>query len=97
MTSGKAQINLQDGFLNQVRKESSLVTLFLVNGCKLRGIVRGFDNFTIVLESDGKQHLVYKHAVSTISPVSPCDHQRTSHCERTPQGGEAPASAKNES
>lgn len=97
MTSGKAQINLQDGFLNQVRKESSMVTVFLVNGCKLRGIVRGFDNFTIVLESDGKQHLVYKHAVSTISLASPCDHVRAPHCERSPQGGDAPTTAGGES
>ncbi len=79
MTSGKAQINLQDGFLNQVRKDSSMVTIFLVNGCKLKGIVRGFDNFTIVLESDGRQHLVYKHAVST---VSPCDPSKVAYCDR---------------
>jgi host factor-I protein len=94
MTSGKAQINLQDGYLNQLRKDSALVTVFLVNGCKLKGIVRGFDNFTIVLESDGKQHLVYKHAIST---VSPCDQVRAIHCERASQGGEAPSSGGGQS
>jgi len=64
----KAQINLQDSFLNQIRKENIPVTLYLINGFQLKGMVRGFDNFTIVLDSDGKQQLVYKHAVSTISP-----------------------------
>lgn len=71
MTGGKTQINLQDGYLNQMRKESTIVTVFLVNGCKLRGVVRGFDSFTIVLESNGRQHLLYKHAVSTVSPAEP--------------------------
>lgn len=71
MTTPRSQINLQDGYLNQVRKESTIVTVFLVNGCKLRGVVRGFDNFTIILESDGRQHLVYKHAVSTVSAADP--------------------------
>ena len=64
----KAQINLQDNFLNLVRKDNIPVTIYLVNGFQLKGHVRGFDNFTIVMETDGKQQLVYKHAVSTISP-----------------------------
>ncbi|MGQ9556995.1 MAG: RNA chaperone Hfq [Desulfurispora sp.] len=67
----KPQINLQDAFLNQVRKENILVTIYLVNGFQLRGQVRGFDNFTVILESDGKQMMVYKHAISTISPLRP--------------------------
>ncbi|MEW6447251.1 MAG: RNA chaperone Hfq [Bacillota bacterium] len=67
----KAQINLQDAFLNQVRKESIPVTIFLVNGFQLKGMVRGFDNFTVILESEGRQMMVYKHAISTISPVRP--------------------------
>ena len=67
----KPTINLQDGFLNQVRKEGIPVTIYLVNGFQLRGVVRGFDNFTVILESDGKQELVYKHAVSTIIPARP--------------------------
>ena len=67
----KPQINLQDAFLNQVRKENIPVTIFLVNGFQLKGSVRGFDNFTVILESDGKQLMVYKHAISTISPLRP--------------------------
>ncbi len=62
------QINLQDSFLNQIRKDNIPVTIYLVNGFQLKGLVRGFDNFTVVLDSDGKQQLVYKHAVSTITP-----------------------------
>lgn len=65
----KAQINLQDTFLNQLRKEGQSITLFLVNGFQLRGAVKGFDNFTVVVECDGKQHMVYKHAISTIVPT----------------------------
>lgn len=67
----KTQINLQDAFLNQVRKENIPVTIFLVNGFQLKGMVKGFDNFTVILESDGKQMMVYKHAISTISPMRP--------------------------
>lgn len=62
-------INLQDVFLNQVRKEHIPVTVYLTNGFQLRGMVKGFDNFTVVLDSDGKQQLVYKHAISTVSPM----------------------------
>ena len=60
--------NLQDLFLNQARRERSQITMFLMNGFQLHGIVRGFDNFTVVLESDGKQQLIYKHAISTVVP-----------------------------
>ena len=67
----KQQLNLQDYFLNQVRKENLHVTIFLVNGVQLHGKVRGFDNFTIFLEADGKQLLIYKHAISTLSPTGP--------------------------
>lgn len=62
-------INLQDVFLNQARVDRIPVTCFLTNGFQFKGIVRGFDNFTIVLDCDGKQNLVYKHAVSTIIPA----------------------------
>jgi len=65
----KTNINLQDVFLNQVRKEHIPVTIYLTNGFQLKGLVKGFDNFTVVLDSDGKQQLVYKHAISTISPM----------------------------
>ncbi len=61
--------NLQDVFLNQARVERIPVTIFLTNGFQFKGIVRGFDNFTIVLDCDGKQNLVYKHAVSTVIPA----------------------------
>lgn len=65
----KQQINLQDFFLNQVRKEGIPVTIYLVNGFQLKGTLRGFDNFTVILESEGKQQMVYKHAISTVMPL----------------------------
>ena len=65
----KSTINLQDVFLNQVRKEHIPVTVYLTNGFQLKGLVKGFDNFTVVLDSDGRQQLIYKHAISTISPM----------------------------
>ncbi len=61
-------INLQDTFLNQLRKESIPVTVFLTNGFQIRGTIRAFDNFTIVIDSDGRQQMVYKHAISTFQP-----------------------------
>ncbi len=61
-------INLQDVFLNQARKDKIAVTIYLTNGFQFRGVVRGFDSFTVVLDCDGKQNLVYKHAISTIIP-----------------------------
>ncbi len=65
----KGAINLQDTFLNQIRKESMLSTVFLINGYQIKGTIRSFDSFTLMLEVDGKQQLVYKHAVSTIIPM----------------------------
>ncbi len=62
-------VNLQDYFLNQVRKESISVVIYLVNGFQTKGFVKGFDNFTVVLDSEGKQNLIYKHAISTIMPA----------------------------
>ncbi|HHV78226.1 MAG TPA: RNA chaperone Hfq [Firmicutes bacterium] len=67
----KTQMNLQDSFLNQVRKDNVPLTIYLINGFQLRGTVKGFDNFTVVLDNDGKQLLVYKHAISTITPARP--------------------------
>jgi len=64
-------INLQDVFLNQVRRDKISVTIYLTNGFQFRGVVKGFDNFTVILESEGKQDLVYKHAISTIIPIRP--------------------------
>ena len=63
--------NLQDLFLNQARRERSVITMFLMNGFQLHGVVRGFDNFTVVLDSDGRQQLIYKHAISTMVPPRP--------------------------
>ena len=63
--------NLQDAFLNQTRKKNIPLTMFLVNGFQLRGTVTGFDSFTVVLETDGKQQLIYKHAISTVVPARP--------------------------
>jgi len=66
-------LNLQDTFLNQARKADIPVTVFLMNGYQLRGTVKGFDNFTVVLDSQGKQQLIYKHAISTIAPLKSID------------------------
>ena len=62
------QANIQDTFLNQARKEKYLLTVFLMNGVQFKGYVRGFDSFTVVMEVEGRQRLVYKHALSTIVP-----------------------------
>lgn len=62
-------VNIQDQYLNQLRKNHISVTVFLTNGFQLRGLVKGFDNFTVLLETDGKQQLIFKHAISTFSPV----------------------------
>jgi host factor-I protein len=64
-------MNLQDAFLNQIRKEKMPVTIFLVNGFQIKGMVKGFDNFTVIVEMDQKQQLVYKHAISTVAPLRP--------------------------
>ena len=63
--------NLQDTFLNHVRKAKTPLTIFLINGVKLQGIVTWFDNFCVLLRRDGHSQLVYKHAISTIMPAQP--------------------------
>ncbi|MBX9684244.1 MAG: RNA chaperone Hfq [Hyphomicrobium sp.] len=70
MPAEKAQ-NLQDTFLNYVRKNKTPLTIFLINGVKLQGIVSWFDNFCVLLRRDGHSQLVYKHAISTIMPGGP--------------------------
>ncbi len=70
MTIDKKQ-NLQDTFLNSVRKSKTPLTIFLVNGVKLQGVVSWFDNFCVLLRRDGQAQLVYKHAISTIMPSAP--------------------------
>jgi len=67
--ASKGAVILQDVFLNQLRKERIPVTIHLTNGFQIRGIIKGFDNFVILLESDGKQMMIYKHAVSTVTPA----------------------------
>ena len=64
-------INLQEAILNEVRRQAVPVTLFLMNGFQLRGVITGFDNFVVVLVSDGKQQMIYKHAISTLAPMKP--------------------------
>lgn len=63
--------NLQDVFLNTVRKSKTPVTMFLVNGVKLQGVITWFDNFSVLLRRDGHSQLVYKHAISTVMPATP--------------------------
>ena len=62
-------LNLQDAILKEVRKEHVPVTLFLMNGFQLRGIITGYDSFVVVLVTDGKQQMIYKHAISTLAPM----------------------------
>lgn len=69
--AGEAKQNLQDTFLNHVRKQKIPVTVFLVNGVKLQGVITWFDNFCVLLRRDGQSQLVYKHAISTVMPSQP--------------------------
>jgi host factor-I protein len=64
-------INLQEAILKESRRDHVPVTLFLMNGFQLRGIITGYDNFVVVLVSDGKQQMIYKHAISTLAPMKP--------------------------
>ena len=64
-------LNLQDAILKEVRRDKVPVTLFLMNGFQLRGTITGFDSFVVVLVTDGKQQMIYKHAISTLAPMKP--------------------------
>lgn len=64
-------MNLQDAILKEVKRDKVPVTLFLMNGFQLRGIITGFDSFVVVLVTDGKQQMIYKHAISTLAPMKP--------------------------
>ena len=64
-------MNLQDAILKECRREKAPVTLFLMNGFQLRGILTGFDSFVVVLVTEGKQQMIYKHAISTLVPIKP--------------------------
>ena len=95
----RTQINLQDNFLNQVRKDGIIVTVYLVSGVQLKGIVRGFDSFTIFLETPGKpSQLVYKHAMASVVPARPVNlaggrEEGPEAEERRPAPAQAPAPA----
>ena len=67
------KMDLQEQFLDQARRERTGLTVFLMNGFQMRGVVTGYDDFTVVLECEGKQELVYKHAISTMIPVKPAE------------------------
>lgn len=69
--------NLQELFLLRARRDKVPVTVFLMNGFQMRGIITGFDAFVVVLDSDGKQQVIYKHAISTVSPLRPVDLSET--------------------
>ncbi len=73
-TKGKNSAELQDIILNSVRKNRIPVTMHLTNGVPLKGIIRGFDSFVVLLESDGKQQMIYKHAISTVTPSRPVQY-----------------------
>ena len=81
---GKSQVNLQDIFLNQMRKEKIPVTMYLVNGARLTGTIKGFDNFVILLKQDNQQ-LVYKHAISTIIPDKPVELPEGMEIKKKPE------------
>ncbi|SFH48786.1 RNA-binding protein Hfq [Tindallia magadiensis] len=74
----KNNVNLQDVFLNHVRKENISIVVYLINGFQLKGLVKGFDNYTLVLDTEGKQQLIYKHAISTIIPSKPINFYQSS-------------------
>lgn len=69
--------NLQELFLLRARRDKVPVTVFLMNGFQMRGIITGFDAFVVVLDSDGKQQVIYKHAISTVTPLRPVDLSET--------------------
>jgi host factor-I protein len=81
---GKSQVNLQDVFLNQMRKEKIPVTMYLVNGARISGTIKGFDNFVILMKQENQQ-LVYKHAISTIIPEKPVDLLETPEPKKLPE------------
>ncbi len=84
-------INLQDVFLNQVRKAKLLVTVYLTNGFQFKGIVKGFDSYVVILDCEGRQNLVYKHAISTVIPA-----KAISILENIPEGDGAEEESEGE-
>jgi len=88
----KTIINLQENFLNQARKENVPVTIHLVNGFQIKGMIRGFDQFTVVIDAMGRQQMIFKHAISTITPVRPLGAAKTA--EKDEQGDEQAETAE---
>jgi len=77
MNNSKPMLALQDTFLNQARREQLPVTIHLLNGFQIKCIIKGFDSFVIIAESEGKQMMIYKHAVSSITPSKPVAFNKT--------------------
>jgi len=93
----KTNFPLQDAYLLAIKRENAPVTIYLRNGFQLRGYVRGFDSFTIILEYDNKPHLVYKHAVSTVSPQTPVQFSSSDLASKAAPNSEATASTGTDS
>ena len=93
MSAAKSQ-NVQDVFLNHIRKNKLPVTVFLVNGVKLQGVISWFDNFCVLLRRDSHSQLVYKHAISTVMPAAPVHLYEPDEGEGEGEGLEAEASAE---
>lgn len=98
MATVKPIINLQENFLNQARKENVPVTIHLMNGFQIKGMIRGFDQFTVVIDSMGRQQMVFKHAISTITPAKPLgmtkpqvEAEKPAEAAETAETAEAPA------
>lgn len=75
------KVNIQDAFLNAARKDNVPITVHLVNGFQIKGNIRSFDQFTVIIDSMGKQQMIYKHAVSTITPAKPVKYNVDSEGE----------------
>jgi host factor-I protein len=84
--------SLQDSYLAEIRRQGVAVTIYLVNGFQLRGVVKGFDPFTILIEYERKTHLIYKHAVSTISPQGPFSTPADAPAAAPPEAAEVTTS-----
>ena len=75
-------MNLQEAILKECRREHVPVTLFLMNGFQLRGTITGYDSFVVVLVTDGRQQMIYKHAISTLAPMKPIKAAATAYCKK---------------
>jgi host factor-I protein len=95
MDSNKPAQNIQDSFLNTARKERLSITIYLLSGVKLTGRIRSFDKYSVVLEANGQEQLIFKHAISTVvmGRVAPVHVGHPAHPERTSAGGGTTAAA----